>query len=301
MHAKSTYANGTLVSDGQACYTAMLNGNQIYVTALDQNGEIAWQQRAGGFVSKFGYAASPLLYKSLVIVSADHVGGGYLAALDAKTGEVAWRTGRGKKSSYSSPTVVTVDGTDQLLISGGNRLASYDPETGVELWSTPCIADATCGTVVASNDRIFASGGFPQSETVCLSAQGEILWSNDDSLYEPSLIVHDEFLYGVTDDGIANAWSIDDGTRVWRKRLGGNFSSSPVLCNGLIYAANLKGDCFVIKADGEASEVVQTNRLGDDMYASPAISDNELFVRVGIGSGSGPTRRTGQHRRFKRG
>ena len=237
-------------------------------------------------MSKFGYAASPLLYKSLVIVAADHQGGGYLAAMDAMTGEVAWRTGRGNSNSYSSPFVATFNDKDQLLISGDNRLASYDPATGAELWSTPCIADATCGTVVVSGNRICASGGFPQSETVCLSPHGEILWSNDDKLYEPSLIVHDDFLYGVSDDGIANAWSMEDGTRVWRKRLGGNFSSSPVLCNGLIYVANLEGECFVIKADGEATEVIQTNRMGDDMYASPAISENEIFIRLGIGSGT---------------
>ena len=138
-----------LPSDGKRLFIAMLNGEAITATALDFDGKVLWQREVGKFVSKFGYAPSPLLYKSLVVVVADNKGGGYLAAIDSETGEIVWRVTRGDGDSYSSPTVVAIDGRDQLLISGNDAVTSYDPASGALLWTTPCIAEATCGTIVS--------------------------------------------------------------------------------------------------------------------------------------------------------
>lgn len=289
IHQKATNANGTVASDGNQLYTAAFNNGKIYVTALNLDGEQQWQTEVGAFASKFGYAPSPVLYKSLVIIAADNFGGGYLTALDVQSGEVAWRTARGDASSYSSPTVATVGGVDQLFITGGDRLASYDPATGKENWATPGLSEATCGTVVATDQHVFASGGYPGKETVCLSAEGEKIWSNRIKLYEPSLLVFEDHVYAITDGGIAYCWSADTGKQSWKERIGGNFSSSPIACNGNIYVANLSGDCFVFEANPAGYENLATNHIGDDCYASPAVSQGELFFRVGIGSGQNRT------------
>lgn len=288
VHDKATNANGTVVSDGTRLFTAFFNSDAIIATALDLDGEILWQREIGKFVSKFGYAPSPVLYKSLVIFAADNQGGGYMSAVDAVTGEIAWRVARGNSSSYSSPTVANVGGRDQVLISGGDTVTSYDPATGEQYWQTSCIADATCGTIVTSGDKIFASGGYPDKETVCLSAGGERVWSAKTKVYEPSMIVVGDKLVAVNDDGIAYCWLADSGEQLWKQRLGGNFSSSPMLSGGHVYAANLKGETFVFDA-GEQYEQVAKNKLGSDCYASPAAVDGELFLRIGIGSG--PDRR----------
>ena len=99
------------------------------------------------------------------------------------------------------------------------------------------------------------------------------------------MIVVGKQLVGVTDDGIAYCWSVEDGEQVFKKRLGGKFSASPLLCNGLIYVSNLAGTTFVFKVD-EEFEMISKNRLGDESYASPAAVDGQLFLRIGIGSGS---------------
>ncbi len=285
VHQKATNANGTLATDGNLLVTAHLNSERIFVTALDLEGSQVWQRDIGAFASKFGYAPSPVLYKSLVIVAADNFGGGYLVAMDVQTGEIAWRKKRGNASSYSSPHVATVGGVDQVLITGGDRLASYDPATGETLWETECIAEATCGTVVTTQDRILASGGFPDNETVCLSGNGERIWSDRTRVYEPSLITDGQHVFSVDDDGIARCWSVEDGSIRWKKRLGGNFSGSPVLCNGNVYVADLSGNCYVFEASGEKFVQIAKNRLGDDCYASPAIADGSLYFRVGVGDG----------------
>jgi len=285
IHQKSTHANGTVACDGERIFTAFLNGGQIVATAVDLEGNIDWQEEIGGFNSKFGYAPSPIIYRSVVIIAADNRGTGYIAALDRGTGKIAWRIARPAVSSYSSPTVANVGGRDQLLISGCDSVSSYDPATGEKLWSTSCLAEATCGTIVTTSDHILASGGYPERETVCLSATGDELWSHTAALYEPSMVIHDGLLFGVSDGGIALCWDIESGQERWKTRPGGKFSASPIVCNGVVYVSDLSGTTHVFSASGETFKKVATNKLGSDCYASPAVADSALYLRVGIGSG----------------
>ena len=65
-----------------------------------------------------------------------------------------------------------------------------------------------------------------------IHANGELVWTNRTKVYEPSLITDGSHVFAVSDDGIAYCWSAEDGKSAWKKRLGGSFSSSPILCNG---------------------------------------------------------------------
>lgn len=287
MHAKSTHANGTLACDNAALYVSLLHHDAIHLTSLDLQGKILWSTEVGPFESKFGYAASPLPYRSAVIVAADHQGGGYLAALDRASGKILWRRTRPAVSSYSSPLIASIAGRDQLVISGGGRLTSYDPATGETLWDCEAIAEATCGTPVTDGQHVFASGGYPERETVCVAADGSarVVWRDRTKVYEPSLVVAGDGLFTVSDDGVATCWRKSDGKVAWRERLGGSYSASPVVCGSRIYVPNLAGETIVFEATTEAYRELARNRLGDDVYASPAVSGNELFLRVGFGSG----------------
>ncbi|MCA8996993.1 MAG: PQQ-binding-like beta-propeller repeat protein [Planctomycetaceae bacterium] len=284
LHQKGTNANSTVACDGERIYVPFLNSEKIFATALDLSGQRLWQRELGAFDSKFGYAPSPVLYKSFVIFAADNWGGGYLCAFEGKTGDLAWRVARPVVSTYSSPMVAEFGGRDQLLVPGCKKVASYNPATGEELWSTPCLAEATCGTVVTLGDQIFASGGYPDRETVSLSTTGEKLWSNRVKLYEPSLVATGAEVYGITDDGIAYCWSAKTGEEHWKQRLGGSFSASPVVAGDRIYVSNLSGETFVFRATPEKYEEIAVNRLGDDCYASPAIDGDEIYLRIGDAS-----------------
>lgn len=285
IHSKATRFNNTFASDGERLYVSTFNSNKVFVTALDLAGEQLWQKEIGAFASKFGYAASPVLYKSLVIVAADNFGGGYIAALDSKTGDLAWRTARSNDNTLSSPLIANFGGSDQLLISGGGKFASYDPATGEPNWSVDFVPSTTCGTPVVFEDLAFASGGYPNNETICVDAGGNRIWSNNTRLYEPSLLVDNGLLYAFTDKGVGYCWEARTGDEKWKKRMGGGFSSSPILVGGKIYVANLDGECFVLQAGGEYKEIAN-NPVGDNCYASPAFSDGELFFRIGVGEGA---------------
>jgi len=289
MHVKSTHANGTLACDGQRVYGAFLAHDKVTAFALDLAGQILWTQEVCTFNSKFGYAPSPLIYKSTVIYAADNQGGGCLAALDRESGQIAWRKSRPAIATYSSPIMATVAGREQLLLSGCNWLVSYDPRTGAELWTFRGLAEATCGTVVWNEQHVFASGGYPESETVCVLADGsgKRVWSNGVRVYEPSMIVYQGHLYLVTDNGIAHCFDAATGAEKWKERLRGSFSASPIICNGLIYVSNDRGQMYVYRASPAGYEKVAENQLGSDAYASPAVDGGQLFLRVGAAGAGG--------------
>ncbi|MBI1313499.1 PQQ-binding-like beta-propeller repeat protein [bacterium] len=295
IHNKNTHASPTAVSDGERVYASFLNHDGVQLVALSLEGKILWpkkQSSVGAYLPKqyrYGYAPSPLLYDGTVIVASESDSGSFLAAFNAKTGREVWRTPRPNRISYSSPVVGRVAGRDQLLISGSELVSSYDPKTGKPLWATPGTASATCGTMIWEGDLVFASGGYPTKETICVKGDGSrtVMWRNQEKCYEQSMLVHDGYVYAVNDGGIAFCWKADTGREMWKSRLAGPVSSSPVLANGNIYISNERGTTFVFKATPEQFVAVAQNQLGDEAFASPAIVDSRIYLRVASSSRGG--------------
>lgn len=291
VHAKNTHASSTACSDGQQIYATFNHHNKVEAVALDMAGKIVWRKDVGAFVPKlyeYGYAAAPTLYNGTLIISGDCDTVAWLKALDTKTGRVVWQQDRPKMLNWASPVVANLAGREQLLISGCERIASYDPSTGKPLWSQPCLTIATCGTVVWDDDTVYASGGYPKKQTVAVKADGsgEIRWSNGVKCYEQSMLYHDGHLYAVDDGGIAYCWHAKSGREMWKTRLQGPVSSSPVLVGDTIYASNERGTTFVFKANPQRFEAIGRNQLGEESFASPAVVDNRILLRVATGNGA---------------
>ena len=191
-HPKNTEATPTIACDGERLFVTFFHHEKIEATALDLDGNKLWQKTAGPFNPRkyeYGYAPSPQLYRGSVIVAGEYDGQSFLVALDRASGDELWRTARPNNISFSSPVIGNVSGRDQLLISGADHVASYDPATGKQLWNTPGTTQATCGTLVWEKDIVFASGGYPKSETLAIQGDGSrVLWKNNQNLYEQSLL-----------------------------------------------------------------------------------------------------------------
>lgn len=281
MHAKATQASNTIASDGHHLFVCLLNAEKIILSSLDPDGAIIWQKVLGDFRSKFGFSSSPVIHESLVIVAADHSDGGFLAAVHRESGEVIWRKARPAESTYASPIVAHVAGRDQLLIAGADRVVSYDPLTGSQHWSCNGVTSSCVGTVVWNDSHIFASGGYPGEETLCIDASsGKATWRNRQKVYISSLLHHDGLVYANTDRGIAHCWDAANGKIKWKARLGGNHSASPILIGQHIYTASEDGVVTVFKPDGNGFEAVARNDMGDEIMSSPVASYENLFLRV---------------------
>jgi hypothetical protein len=167
------------------------------------------------------------------------------------------------------------------LISGYEQLRANDPASGKELWSTPGAATATCGTMVWDDGIVFASGGYPQSETIAVDIKtGKALWRNRLKSYEQSMVATSGHVYAYTDSGVIYCWDAKTGTEKWRQRLTDKISASGVLVENRIYWANEAGSLWVFEANPEKYIEITQNKVGDEAFASPAVCGGQLFLRV---------------------
>jgi len=281
-HSNSSGASSTVACDGSRLFINFLNAGAVHTTALDLDGKVLWQRKVCDFVTHQGFGSSPVLHESLVLVSADHRGGGVIAALDRNTGQSVWSVSRPKIANYTSPSIVQANGRTQMVLAGCNLITSLDPATGKKIWEIEGSTEECVTTVVSDGVRVFASGGYPKNHTVAVTADGSgrVAWQNITRLYVPSAIVKNGHLYAVLDGGMAVCWKSDTGEELWKERLGGEFFASPVMVGDRIYASNVCGKTFVFEATPKNFKIIAQNQLGDEAYATPAICGSRIYLRV---------------------
>jgi hypothetical protein len=106
-----------------------------------------------------------------------------------------------------------------------------------------------------------------------------VIYHEKQGAYVPSPIAHEGLVYMVTDEG--QGWCIEakTGRRLWSQRLGQHHRPSPVYADGHVYFLADNGEMFVLKA-GRKFELVGRNSIGEECYASPAISNGRLYIRT---------------------
>lgn len=279
---KASLASSTVATDGQRLFINFPNGGALTTTALDLNGKRLWQTKITDYEEHQGYGSSPLLYDALVLVSADNKAGGAIAGLNRATGEIVWRHERPKKPNYPSPIVVRAAGRDQLVVAGCDLVTSLNPATGKKHWEIDGATTECVTSTITDGKLIITSGGYPENHVSAVRADGsgEIVWKNNTRVYVPSMLLADGYLYAVADAGVAVCWEAATGKEQWKSRLGGTFSSSPVLVGKSIYAVNESGKAFVYRADPQKFESIATSQLGDEVFATPTICGGRIYLRV---------------------
>ena len=278
----STHASITVACDGERLFVNFQNAGAIYATALGLDGKQLWQEKISGFVTHQGFGASPAVYQSLVIFSADNKGGGAIAALDRATGDTVWRHERPKLPNYTSPVILKAAGREQLVFTGCDLVSSFEPLSGKKLWEATGATTECVTSTVTDGQVIITSGGYPKNHMSAIRADGsgQVAWENGTRVYVPSMLIRDGLLYAVTDAGVAMCWKSDSGQELWKSRLGGTFTASPVLVGDTIFAVNEGGKTFVFKPGRESMELIAENQLGNEVFATPAICGGRIYMRV---------------------
>ena len=282
---KASQASSTIACNGQQLFVNFLNDGAVYTTALSRDGQQQWQHKICDYVIHQGYASSPAIYKNLVIVSADtkHQKGGAIVALDQETGEERWRQSRPSMPNYPSPVVLTAAGKTQVILTGCELVSSFDPDTGEKLWEIEGATTECVTSTITDGNLVFSSGGYPDNHVAAIHADGsgKVAWRNGDRVYVPSMLLKDGYLYAILDAGIAACWNASNGKEQWKKRLGGTFSSSPVLVGDHIYAIDENAKMTIFHANPERFEKVAVNQLEGDSFSTPTIAGSRIFLRLG--------------------
>lgn len=284
---KSTHASSTVACDGERLFINFLHNGAIYTTALDLAGHKLWETKVADFVNHQGFGSSPIPYGSLVLVSADNKGGGAIAGLDRTTGKIVWRVERPALPNYTSPIIMHLGDRDQLVMVGCDLVTSLDPATGHKLWEVAGATTECVTSAVTDGQHIITSGGYPTNHMSAILADGsgKLVWRNKTRVYVPSLLAKDGYLFGVQDNGVATCWRAATGEEIWKSRIGGTFSSSPVLVGNDVYATDEAGKTTIFRASSEKFELVGTNQLGDECFATPTIVGGRIYTRVATHAG----------------
>jgi len=287
-HSENSFASSTPATDGKRVFCTFLDGAEVVVAAYDMAGRQLWLKRPGTFSSVHGFSSTPILFEGKVIVNCDQDADGYLVAFAAEDGREVWRADRPNKTrSYCTPLIRDVAGQTEMVLSGSKCVTSYDPRTGKLRW----IMDGPTEQFVASlvySDRaklFMLTAGFPDHHILAIHPGGKgnvtssaIAWRTvEGAAYVPSPIVEGDYFLVISDLGFAHCFETKTGNLLWKARMSRHHASL-VSAAGLVYFLNDKGVCHIVRP-GPTYDLVATNELGEDTYASPAISQGDLFLR----------------------
>lgn len=304
-HTLNSFASSTPTTDGKFVYVAFLQVDghtipapnvgkprpitpgEMVVAAYDYDGNRQWMTKPGEFISAHGFCSCPVIFEDLLIVNGDHDGDSYIVALNRATGDIVWKTPRRHKiRSYVTPIIREINGQKQMVFSGSKCIVSLDPRTGKMLWNVEGPTEQYVASMVYDNEKFYMAAGFPTHHVMAVRPEGKgdvtdshVAWhSQKVKCYVPSPVVVDNFLIVADDRGTANCFDTSNGERLWQGRMGSHFSASLVTAGGLVYFQADDGTTRVVKP-GPDMEIVSENELGERSYASPAISDGQLFIR----------------------
>ncbi len=291
VHALNSYASGTPVLEAGRlyCHFGAL-GNACLDT---QTGKVLWTNTDLVVMHENGPGSSPVIWQNLMIFHLDGSDDQFVAALDKRTGKLAWKTKRAGemntnpqlKKSYGTPLVLAINGKEQLISPGSDWLYSYN-EQGRELWRVKYgqLGFSITPRPIAGHGMIYMSTGFMKAEMLAIRYAGldkpEIAWRfNKGAPTMPSPLLVGEELYFVNDGGFLTCLDARTGAEIYRERIGGNFSSSPTFADGRIYLHNREGLTTVVKP-GRKFEVLEKNQLPGKIFASLAVAGRALFLRT---------------------
>jgi outer membrane protein assembly factor BamB len=287
-HGMNMFASATCATDGERVVAFFGRGG---VHCYDLEGKKLWSRDLGQFEGPWGTAASPLLYRDLVIQNCDAEDNASIVGLDLKTGKTVWETPRERLRGWSSPLLVETPKRVEVVVNGERGVNAYDPQTGKELWF--CQGDRGRGapTVTRYEDILITVSGRPGA-MFAMKPGGSGTINKTHEVWRtirkggrdlPSPIVIGKYLIVVSlRPGLATCYEAATGQELDRVRLEGNFSASPLAANGLAYIPNEAGEVVVLKP-GDKLEVVATNKIqvGDEEVFRASLTPNqgELLMR----------------------
>ncbi len=290
-HLRNSFASATPAVDAERVYVVWSTPQEYSVLAIDHAGQEVWRANLGLYESQHSCGTSPVVFGDTLVLNDDQDGTSSLVALEAATGEMRWRMPRKtEKVAYSTPcSRLGADGKDELIFnSGAHGISAIDPATGATKWELSVFDKRSVSSPIVAGGLVFGScgsgngGNFvvavqpPASET----AQPKIAYRIDDSApYVPTPVEHGGLVFLWSDAGIVSCIRASTGESVWRKRVGGNYSGSPVCVAGHLYCIAEDGNVVVLAADDDY-QLVARNPLGEDSRSTPAVANGRLYLRT---------------------
>jgi len=313
IHKIGSHAQATPVTDGERIISFF---GSTGLLCYDTAGKLLWHLPMGPFKNDLGAGSSPILVGDRVILNQDHDIDSFLMAVDKRTGKVLWKVDRSEfPVGYATPVLWEVNGKKQVVICGSLRVAAYDVETGLEVWTVHGMARAVHMTpTVGPDGTLYAAGwtaGGDDNDRFDVPTFAEMLTRYDKDkngtleLEElPAgpikerfgMIDRDkdghitkaeyEFMKRVFDGAKNRIMAIKPGGRgditathvLWSQRKYLSVVPSPLFYQGLLFL--VKNGGLLVTLDARTGQLVKQGRIPGpgDYYCSPVAGDGKVFL-----------------------
>jgi len=250
-----------------------------------ENGQVIWSRNAASDTdtkdSGWGYASSPLVVDSFVIVAAI----GKLAAYDLATGETQW-IGTDGGDSYSSPHLMTINGVKQVVLMSATGAISVQAVDGKVLWEHkwPKETRIVQPALAENGDLVISASERKGMRRLAVKiANGE--WTVEELWTSTSIrtdfndfVIHKGCVFGFDGPNIA-CFDASDGSRKWR---GGRYGGQLLLLadQDLLLMLSEKGELVLVEAKPEKfTELAKIPAIEGKTWNHPALAGDILLVR----------------------
>jgi len=256
-------------------------------------GEVVWQQDFKKLAERelpmWGFASSPLVTNSLVIIYAGGKDDKGVMAFDAATGQPRWSVASGPES-YSSPQLSKVLGEDTVLMLSNDGLLLLDPATGKVRLSYAWKFEgyrALQPTIIGDDVVLLPTPMSEGTRAIRISKKGdqlaaEELWTTKQMKPDfTELITHKGYLYGI-DGSMFSCVDLKTGARVWKDGRYGKGAGVLLESSDQILISAEDGRVVLIQADPAGhKELSSFVALKGKTWNHPVVVGDKLLVRNG--------------------
>lgn len=285
MHSMTGYAAPTGATDGERIYECFPTG---HVLALDLDGNLLWQRLFDFSEDIYGHASSLVLHGDLLYVQIDlgkpDIGRSHMVALDRATGKTVWEIKRPVQGSWTTPIVINAGGREELITSAKPWVVAYDPASGEEYWRVRCIEGDSAPSPIFARGRIFVANIYAELTAILPGGSGDVTrthvdWSVPGQFPDiTSPLSNGELVWTLHTSGALGCYDALTGEQQYAERLPSRFRASPALVGEHVYLIGEAGECFVISAGREFTQV-GSGSFGESVYASPSFAHGRMYVR----------------------
>ena len=286
--ANGDWIRATPVYDDGRLY--VLGMCDILVCLDAEDGKEIWRrnfvEETTGKNPSFGAVCSPLIRGDHLYIQA----GGSFQKINKSDGTTVWSTlkdeGGMMDGAFSSPTVGTIAGREQILVQTRSTLAGVDPDGGEVLWSqkVPAFRGMNILTPTVHNDSVFTSSYNNGSFLYNVKAEGSSYtsnqqWQGRERGYMSSPIKIGNYVYMHLQNTRMACLDLETGETQWKSKQFGKYWS--MICSGdRILALDERGELLLIRANPDSFDLLDRKTVSEQStWAHVAMSNNEIFVR----------------------
>lgn len=293
MNALNSHASSTPAVDKNRLYGMWLADGRIQLAAWSHDGEPVWQKDIGAFEEEHGFGKSPIVVDDLVVVVNDNEmnNRSEIVAVDSATGDVRWKISRPTGvTPFASPCLLESATGNKLLLalSTTSGLTAIEPASGKVVWQglKEELPLRTVSSPIIAEGLIFVACGQGGNGKLMIAAHPGNSTHPPKEVYRleknipnvPTPVVAGNLLFLWHDRGVVSCHDLATGKQHWRERVGGDFSGSPIRIGNRIFGISRQGEVIVLAASPNF-ELIARNELDEPFHATPAVSNNRLYLR----------------------